>query len=56
MSLEILLLIWYVGITAILSGMTLPLGPFRPWTFRAGVALITAAAVTMGVEFVALPD
>lgn len=52
MSLEILLLTWYGGIAAILSGLTLPLGPIRPWAFRIGVAVITAAAVTMGVEFI----
>ncbi len=53
MSLELLLLSWYGGIAAILSGLTLPLGPVRPWAFRIGVAVITAAAVTMGVEFIA---
>ncbi len=56
MNLELLLLIWYVGIAAILGGLTVPLGPLRPWTFRAGVAVITASAVTMGFEFIVLAD
>jgi len=56
MSLEFLLIIWYAGVTAIASGITLPLGPLRPWTFRAGVSLITAAAITMGIEYIVLTD
>lgn len=54
MSFEILLLSWYGGVVAILGGLTLPLGPFRPWSFRLGVAVITAAAATMALEFVDL--
>jgi len=53
-SFELLLLSWYGGVAAILSGLTLPLGPLRPWTFRLGVAVITAAAATMALEFVDL--
>lgn len=56
MSFELLLVGWYIGVAAILGGLTVPLGPFRPWTFRAGVALITATAVTMGIEFAVLAD
>ena len=56
MSIEVLLVTWYGGIAAIVGGLTLPLGPVRPWAFRLGVAVITAAAVTMAIEFVALPD
>ncbi|MDA0351132.1 MAG: hypothetical protein O3A10_02835 [Chloroflexi bacterium] len=56
MSFELLLLSWYGGVAAILGGLTLPLGPLRPWTFRLGVAVITAAAVTMGIEYLFLPD
>jgi hypothetical protein len=52
MTLELLLLSWYGGIAAILGGITLPLGPLRPWTFRLGVAVITASAATMAFEFV----
>ena len=55
MSFELLLLTWYAGVAAILSGIALPLGPFRPWSFRLGVAVITAAAATMALEFVDLP-
>jgi hypothetical protein len=55
MTLELLLLSWYGGIAAILSGIMLPLGPFRPWTFRLGVAVITASAATMAFEFVIHP-
>jgi hypothetical protein len=53
---ELLLLSWYGGVAAILGGLTLPLGPFRPWSFRLGVAVITAAAATMALEFVDLPS
>ena len=55
MSFELLLLTWYGGVAAILGGLTLPLGPFRPWSFRIGVAVIAAAAATMALEFVSLP-
>lgn len=56
MSLEFLLILWYAGVTAIAGGIMLPLGPLRPWTFRAGVSLITAAAITMAFEYIVLVD
>jgi hypothetical protein len=56
MNIEVLLLTWYVGVGAILGGLTVPLGPFRPWAFRLGVAVITASAAAMAYEYVVLQN
>ncbi len=54
MSLELLLLTWYSGAIAIVGGMTVPLGPIRPWAFRLGTATMAASAAVMAYEFVRL--
>jgi hypothetical protein len=54
-SLEVLLLSWYGGVAAIIGGLALPMGHRRAWLFRIGLAVITASAATMALEFVELP-
>jgi len=53
-SLEILMVTWYAGVLAIVGGMTVPLGPFRPWAFRLGTATVAASAAVLVYEFVKL--
>lgn len=54
MTIELLLATWYTGAIAIVSGMTVPLGPIRPWAFLFGTATMASSAAVMAYQFVHL--